>query len=161
VEISVRSVQRSGVATANFWFAEGPKRIVKYQFRQNIMFAAGLYWTQPNMDMELVSYTPAGGRSAAPTAEKAASEKAAAEKAPAGSAEAQLERFIQRKGRDKVLAQEPGYTGLQYGEVVYINDGTCPPGRIREVTGTSTSWGGAGSNVRPVQRPSRCISLAD
>jgi len=82
--------------------------------------------------------------------------------APGGSSDAQLERFIQRKGRDKVLLQEPQAGGMAdpiaFGEVAYINDGSCPPGRIREVKGVATD---IGSRFRPTQRPSRCISLAD
>jgi serine/threonine-protein kinase len=98
-------------------------------------------------------------------AEKAAAEKAAAEKqaAAAGSQDALLERFIQRVGRDKVLKQEPPRSTvmtvsdvLAPGQVVYVDDGWCPPGRIREVTGTPDALG---SNLR--DRPSRCISLAD
>jgi len=58
VELYVAGSQRGGVATATFWFAESAKRVVKYQFRQNITLnnSSGT-WTQPNIDMELVSYT--------------------------------------------------------------------------------------------------------
>jgi serine/threonine-protein kinase len=63
VELHVRGAQRPGVAALTFWYAEGPKRIVKYQFRQNIqLYNTGGYWTQPNMDVELVSYTPAAAK---------------------------------------------------------------------------------------------------
>jgi len=96
-------------------------------------------------------------------AEKAAADKAAAEKqAAAASPASLLERFIQRKGREKVLLQEPQAGGLAdpiaFGEVVYVNDGSCPPGRIKEVKGVAAD---IGSRFRPTQRPSRCISLAD
>jgi serine/threonine-protein kinase len=80
--------------------------------------------------------------------------------APAVAAEGDaLERFIQRKGRHKVLNQEPPniYGAMQHGEVVYVNDGRCGLGLIREVTGGSTSFSGA----RPSVRQSRCISLTD
>jgi serine/threonine-protein kinase len=97
-------------------------------------------------------------------AEKLAAEKTAADKATAANTvEAQLERFIQRVGRDKVLKQEPPRSTvmtvsdvLAPGQVVYVDDGWCPPGRIREVTGTPDALG---SNLR--DRPSRCISLSD
>jgi uncharacterized protein YheU (UPF0270 family) len=98
-----------------------------------------------------------------PAAGKPAVSKPAAA-APAGSVDtdAQLERFIQRKGRDKVMKEEPplgagaiGSDMLRSGEVVYVNDGSCGPGRIREVTGTSAM----GPAFRG--RPSRCISLSD
>jgi serine/threonine-protein kinase len=77
-----------------------------------------------------------------------------------GDADARLARFIQRVGRDKVLAQEPGRYGggmvspLGGGEVVYVNDGSCGPGRIKEVTGVTASLGGG---FRPL--PTRCIPL--
>jgi serine/threonine-protein kinase len=41
-----------------FWYAEGAKRLVKYQMRQ----LTGMTWNHPDTTMELVSYTPAGGR---------------------------------------------------------------------------------------------------
>jgi tRNA A-37 threonylcarbamoyl transferase component Bud32 len=59
IELHVSGTQRSGVASMISWYAEGAKRIVKYQFRQNIGIGGGQPWTQPNMDMELISYTPA------------------------------------------------------------------------------------------------------
>ncbi len=40
-----------------FWYAEDAKRIVKYQSR-----VRSAQWLHPDMDMELVSYTPAGSK---------------------------------------------------------------------------------------------------
>jgi len=63
VELHVRGNQRPGVATLTYWYAEDVRRFVKYQFRQNIqLHNTGGYWLQPNTDMELVSYTPAGAK---------------------------------------------------------------------------------------------------
>jgi eukaryotic-like serine/threonine-protein kinase len=90
----------------------------------------------------------------AAAAEKAAVARAAAEKAaPAVDYDAMLERFIQRKGAAKVVKQEPPSTlgGLTQGEVVYVNNGFCPRGQIREVTG--------GNMQRNTPRSYRCIPL--
>ena len=91
-------------------------------------------------------------------AEKAAAEKAAtvaAAKAAGPSHEELLERFIKRKGADKVLNQDPppGPGMMRPGEVVYVNNGRCGDGRIREVTG--------GNMQRNTPRSFRCISLVD
>jgi serine/threonine-protein kinase len=87
-------------------------------------------------------------------ADKAAAEKLAAEKA-GPSAEVLLERFIQRHGQAKVLKQQPPIAqgALNQGEVVYVNDGFCPRGQIRKVTG--------GNNFRNIPRDIRCIPLTD
>ena len=45
-------------AEMTFWYAESAKRMVKYQMRQ----VTGMAWNHPDTTMELVSYTPAGGR---------------------------------------------------------------------------------------------------
>jgi len=90
-------------------------------------------------------------------AERAAAEKAAAEKQAAGGADALLERFIQRKGAQRVLQKEPaaGYASMggTAAEIFYINDGTCPRGQIKELT--------TASPVRNISRGTRCIWLAD
>jgi hypothetical protein len=85
----------------------------------------------------------------------AAAPAAAAAQAVAPDADARLERFIQRVGRDKVFKQEPpnDRDSMRYGEIIYVNDGSCGPGGIREVTG--------GALVRNIDRTYRCISLAD
>jgi hypothetical protein len=91
-------------------------------------------------------------------AEKAAAEKAAAEKQVVASSAATehaaaLERFIQRKGADKVLKQDPPFVpgALPTGQVVYVDNGRCGPGYIREVTG--------GNMQRNTPRAYRCIRL--
>lgn len=35
----------------------------------------------------------------------------------------------------KVLKQEPPPGGLKFGEIVLVDDGSCPKGQIKEVTG--------------------------
>jgi serine/threonine-protein kinase len=163
IDLHVRGQQGSGVAPITVWYAESVRRVVRYQFRQNIIVATGGQgWTQPNVDMELVSYSVAGAGAARTAAESPRIEKApenAPQKTAAGSAGAQLERFIQRVGRDKVLSAEPPKVpgGMRHGEVVYVNDGSCPPGRIREVTGGPAPAGGSSYVVGP--RTSRCIPL--
>jgi hypothetical protein len=42
-----------------FWFADEPKRFVKYQQRVS---GSPSFWHHPQIDMELESYTPAGAR---------------------------------------------------------------------------------------------------
>jgi hypothetical protein len=98
------------------------------------------------------------------SAEKAAAEKLAAAKAAAAekagpSNEELLEKFIQRHGRDSVVLKEPPnvFGGMRQGEIVYVNDGSCGTGKIREVVGGGTSLSTA--TIRP--RMSRCISLKD
>jgi serine/threonine-protein kinase len=95
-------------------------------------------------------------------AEKAAAEKAAAEKqAGAAGTQALLDRFVQRVGREKVLNTEPALSttvncySMPYpcGSVLYVNDGSCSSGAIKEIT--------IENPVRNSDRSSRCISLAD
>ena len=49
----------------------------------------------------------------------------------------------------EVLKEEPPKNALPRGKVVYVDDGTCPPGEIKEVTG--------GSEVKGVPRKVRCV----
>jgi hypothetical protein len=152
-----------GSGELTFWYSEEARRTVKYQSRYRVAGRGGVsaLWAEPDIDMELVSYNPAGGRSAITAVEKTAVEKAPAEKAAAAGVEAQLERFMQRKGRDKVMRSEPPPDAhsphqtpeLPFGHVVYVNDGSCGPGRIKQVTG--------GSVPRNAPRTYRCILLAD
>jgi serine/threonine-protein kinase len=91
-------------------------------------------------------------------AEKALAEKAAVEKLAAASDEAKLERFAQRVGRDKVMKQEP--INLPQGRVVYITDGSCGSGRIKEIVGgVFASTSGAQPNSRGDGPRTRCIPL--
>ena len=49
----------------------------------------------------------------------------------------------------EILKAEPGAGGLALGKKVLVDDGTCPKGQIKEVTG--------GSNTQNIARSSRCI----
>ena len=63
VDLGVRVDRGGGTAELTFWYAEEAKRFVKYQSRHTV--ASGHFpmaWIQPNIDMELLSYTPAGPR---------------------------------------------------------------------------------------------------
>jgi hypothetical protein len=42
----------------------------------------------------------------------------------------------------QILKQEPGKGALSAGAVVYVDDGTCPKGQIKKVTGGSNVSGG-------------------
>ena len=96
--------------------------------------------------------------------EKAAAEKTAAERLAAekGAAEKALERFVQRRGKDKVLNSEPtivtgsispAMMNYQPGSVLFVNDSSCGPGAIKEITIENPQ--------RNSDRSYRCISLAD
>lgn len=51
------------------------------------------------------------------------------------------------------LKQEPPMGSLQYGQTAYVDDGSCPAGEIKEVTG---------GNVRKsVPRVVRCVKRPD
>ncbi|HYM29021.1 MAG TPA: DUF6719 family protein, partial [Steroidobacteraceae bacterium] len=50
-----------------------------------------------------------------------------------------------------VLNAEPVFGTIQYREIVYIDDKSCPAGQIRELTG--------GSPSRGIARENRCIAL--
>ena len=84
-------------------------------------------------------------------AERASQEKAAAEKARLLAA-AGIEQFKARHP-DKVWDHEPETGTINFREIVYVNDKSCPPGQIRELTG--------GSPTRGVERKNRCISLSE
>ena len=55
-------------------------------------------------------------------------------------------------GSERVLKQEPARGELRQGEVVLVDDGTCPKGEIKQVTGGGNVRGDFGSN-----RQRRCI----
>jgi serine/threonine-protein kinase len=67
----------SGTVSLKYWYVEELRRIVRYQSRGPGYHNNAVNWMEPDMDMELVSYTPAVATSAA--AEKAVLEKAKAE----------------------------------------------------------------------------------
>jgi len=51
-----------------------------------------------------------------------------------------------------VLKEEPPKNSLPRGKVVYVDDGTCPDGEIKEITGGSQEKG-IPRKVRCVKRP--------
>jgi hypothetical protein len=52
----------------------------------------------------------------------------------------------------EVLKQEPPPGTLPAGQKVLVDDGTCGPGKIKEVTG------GNNNRMNPMVRTSRCIA---
>jgi len=50
------------------------------------------------------------------------------------------------------LEEEPPKGTLPYGHVVYVDDGTCPSGEVKEITGGSLQKG-ISRKVRCVKRP--------
>ena len=60
----------------------------------------------------------------------------------------------------ETLASEPGPGALRAGETVLIDDGSCPPGEIKQVTGggdtrhsTGEATSGGGRRRRCIKRP--------
>ena len=51
------------------------------------------------------------------------------------------------------LKEMPKDGDIPFGKVVYVDDGACPKGQVKEVTG--------GSRVNGVLRKVRCVKLAD
>ena len=60
---------------------------------------------------------------------------------PLGTAQAQ-----------RVLKQEPPAGGLAFGETVLVDDGSCPAGQIKRVSGGKGSGGDGG-----VKRTRQCV----
>jgi hypothetical protein len=56
-KIAMQGSSNTGGALLTYWYAEEAKRYVKYQFRHRAGHAIG-----PDVDMELVSYTPAAAK---------------------------------------------------------------------------------------------------
>lgn len=52
----------------------------------------------------------------------------------------------------EVLKEEPPKNSLPRGKVVYVDDGTCPAGEIKEITGGNQEKG-IPRKVRCVKRP--------
>ena len=65
----------------------------------------------------------------------------------AGSAFAGGERKVE------YLKEEPPTGSVPYRKVVYVDDGTCPSGQVKEITG--------GSQTRSVPRKVRCVKRPD
>ena len=53
----------------------------------------------------------------------------------------------------EVLKEEPPKNSLPRGKVVYVDDGSCPAGEIKEITGGSQDKG-VRRQVRCIKRPS-------
>jgi hypothetical protein len=49
----------------------------------------------------------------------------------------------------EMLKKEPPAGQVRYGKIVYVDDGTCPPGEVKEVTG--------GSREKSLPRKVRCV----
>jgi hypothetical protein len=47
------------------------------------------------------------------------------------------------------LKEEPPPGAIPFGKIVYVDDGTCPSGEVKEITG--------GSNQRNIPRKVRCV----
>ena len=47
------------------------------------------------------------------------------------------------------LKEEPPKDSLPYRKVVYVDDGTCPKGEVKEITG--------GSQTKSIPRKVRCV----
>jgi hypothetical protein len=52
----------------------------------------------------------------------------------------------------EVLKQEPPAGSVPLGQKVLVDDGTCGPGKIKEITG------GSNDRMNPIRRGSRCIA---
>jgi hypothetical protein len=57
--------------------------------------------------------------------------------------------LLSTAAQSQILKNDPGEGNLATGKKVLVNDGTCPSGQIKEVTG--------GSKTGHVARSSRCI----
>jgi hypothetical protein len=53
------------------------------------------------------------------------------------------------QAKTEYLKEAPKDGEIPYGKVVYVDDGTCPKGEIKEVTG--------GSREKSIPRKSRCV----
>jgi hypothetical protein len=51
------------------------------------------------------------------------------------------------------LKEEPPTGSVPYRRIVYVDDGTCPKGEVKEITG--------GSQVKSVPRKVRCVKRPD
>ena len=52
----------------------------------------------------------------------------------------------------EVLKQEPPAGSVPLGKKVLVDDGSCGPGKIKEITG------GSNNRMNPIARGSRCIA---
>ena len=56
-------------------------------------------------------------------------------------------------GQDVPLKEKPKTGDIPYGKIVYVDDGKCPKGEIKEITG--------GSQEKGVPRKVRCVKAPD
>jgi len=64
------------------------------------------------------------------------------------------------QGNPRPLAREPGPGQLHLGEVVFVDDGTCPPGQIKRVIGGSNRDYGADRRRTGTARQVACVPRA-
>jgi hypothetical protein len=70
-----------------------------------------------------------------------------------GAALAGLAGPIQTLAQTEYLKKLPGDGEVPYGKVVYVDDGKCPKGEIKEVIG--------GSQAKSIPRQIRCVKRRD
>jgi hypothetical protein len=57
------------------------------------------------------------------------------------------------QAKAEYLKEEPPKGAIPYGKIVYVDDGTCPSGEVKEITG--------GSLQRSIPRKVRCVKRPD
>ncbi len=57
--------------------------------------------------------------------------------------------FAQTERKIEYLKEEPPAGSVPYRKVVYVDDGTCPNGQVKEITG--------GSQAQSIPRQVRCV----
>jgi hypothetical protein len=59
------------------------------------------------------------------------------------------------RGEQKIeyLKEEPPTGSLPHRKIVYVDDGTCPKGEVKEITG--------GSQAKSIPRKVRCVKRPD
>ena len=59
----------------------------------------------------------------------------------------------QSQTKVEYLKEEPPKASVPYRKVVYVDDGTCPKGQVKEITG--------GSQEKSIPRKVRCVQRPD
>jgi hypothetical protein len=59
----------------------------------------------------------------------------------------------QAERKVEYLKEEPPTGSVPYRKIVYVDDGTCPQGEVKEITG--------GSQAKSVPRKVRCVKRPD
>ena len=57
--------------------------------------------------------------------------------------------FAQSSPNVEILKREPPAGSIPYGKIVLVDDGTCPKGQVKEITG--------GSRSKSIPRSARCV----